>query len=241
METTPPKPVAEIIRHEITRLPELTPGRKRFRRLFRSLVRLLVRLLASVRMEGFENVVRQGPVLIVSNHLGDADWLVGLAFAPYDVDTFVKSELYDFPVLGKLLEAYGVIWIHRGQADRRAIRAALEGLQSGRILAIAPEGRESLTGALEEGTGGAAYLGLKSGAPVQPVTYTGTENARIFTNLKRLRRSRVTLTVGPAFSLECQGSLRNCIGPGTERIMHTLARQLPPEYQGVYRERLPGA
>jgi 1-acyl-sn-glycerol-3-phosphate acyltransferase len=240
METTPPKPVATTIRHEITRLPELTPGRKVFRRLFHSFVRLLVRLLVSLRVQGMENIVRQGPVLIVSNHLGDADWLVGLAIAPYEVESFVKSELYDFPVLGKVLEAYGVIWIHRGQPDRRAIRSALEGLQSGRILAIAPEGRESVTGALEEGTGGAAYLGIKSGAPIQPVTVTGTENSRIFSNLKRLRRSQVTITIGPAFSLERQGSLRLDIEAGTERIMHTLAGQLPIEYRGVYRELMPG-
>ncbi len=237
METTPPKPVAETVRHEITRLPELTRGRRFFRRLFRGFVRLLVRLLASVRVEGMENVNPQGPVLIVSNHLGDADWLVGLAFAPYDVDTFVKAELYDYPVVGRLLEAYGVIWIHRGRADRRAIRSALEALERGRILAIAPEGRESVTGALEEGTGGAAYLALKSGAPVQPVTFTGTENAAIFANLKRLRRSRVSLTIGPAFQFERPPNLRGAIESGTERIMHTLARQLPPEYRGVYQDR----
>jgi 1-acyl-sn-glycerol-3-phosphate acyltransferase len=236
METTPPKPVAEIIRPEITRLPELTRGRRLFRRLFRGFVRLVVRLLASVRVEGLENVRTQGPLLIVSNHLGDADWLVGLAFAPWDVDTFVKAELYDYPIVGRLLEAYGVIWIHRGQADRRAIRSALEALDRGRILAIAPEGRESVTGALEEGTGGAAYLALKSGAPVQPVTFTGTENRVIFANLKRLRRSRVTLTIGPAFQLERGDNLRAAIPGATERIMRTLARQLPPEYRGVYRD-----
>lgn len=236
MDAIPPKPVAEIIRHEITRLPELTRGRRLFRRLFRGLVRLIVRLLASVRVEGMENVRRDGGTLIVSNHLGDADWLVGLAYSPFDVETFVKAELYDYPIVGKLLETYGVIWIHRGQPDRRAIRAALEALQEGRTLGIAPEGRESLTGALEEGTGGAAYLALKAGVPVQPVTFTGTENAYVFSNLKRLRRSRITMTIGPAFTLERSESMRAAIQAGTRRIMHTLARQLPPEYRGVYQE-----
>lgn len=239
METTPPKPVTQTIRHEITRLPELTRWRKFYRRLFRAFVRLMVRLLVRVHVKGLENVVKPGPSLIVSNHLGDADWVIGLAFAPYDVDTFVKAELYDFPILGKLLEAYGVIWIHRGQPDRRAIRAAIDGLRQGRVVAIAPEGRESVTGALEEGTGGAAYLAYKSGAPILPVTYTGTQNAKIFANLKHFRRSKVTLTIGPAFSLEHQDSMRLSIEKGTETIMRTLAGQLPPEYQGVYQYNAP--
>ena len=35
-------------------------------------------------------------------------------------------------------------------------------------MGIAPEGRESQTGALEEGTGGAAYLAIKAGVPLVP-------------------------------------------------------------------------
>ena len=50
------------------------------------------------------------------------------------------------------MDWYGIIWLHRGQADRRAIRAALDGFAEGRIIVIAPEGRYSLVGGLEEGS-----------------------------------------------------------------------------------------
>ena len=72
-----------------------------------------------------------------------------------------KIELYEIPLLGKVLDLYGVIWVRRGQPDRRALRAVMEAMDDKRMVAIAPEGRESLTGALEEGTGGAAYLALR--------------------------------------------------------------------------------
>jgi hypothetical protein len=108
------------------------------------------------------------------------------------------------------------------------------GVAEGRFVSIAPEGRESLTGALEQGLDGAAYLALKSNALLLPVTFTGTENQRIFHNLKHLRRTVVTATIGKPFRLENTGNWRKDIARGTLLIMDTLASQLPPEYRGVY-------
>jgi 1-acyl-sn-glycerol-3-phosphate acyltransferase len=181
-----------------------------------------------------ENFPYRKPALLVFNHLGDADAIVGLAVIPVAFDGLAKAELYDLPVIGKLMEAYGVIWVHRGRPDRRALRAALNGLREGRVIAIAPEGRESLTGGLEAGTHGAAYLALSADVPIVPVTFTGTENNRIYPNLKRFRRTGITVTVGPAFRLENQANLRKSIDWGTERIMQVLASQLPEEYRGVF-------
>lgn len=229
------KPRSEQIHPEITRLPALTLWRRLFRFVFRSLVRLVVGTCTRIYVEGLENLPRKGPLIIVSNHLGDADVLIGMAVTSIPVDIIVKSELYYYPVLGKILDAYGVIWVHRGQPDRRAVRVALESLRRGRMIGIAPEGRESLTGALEEGTEGAAYLALKSKAPVLPVTFTHTENKRILSNLKRFKRTPVTVTIGSAFYLDEHPNWRLGIEAGTLKIMRTLASQLPPEYQGVYR------
>ena len=232
---TIPKPRSEEINPEIIQLPELTIWRRFFRRAVRLFLRLLVGVCMRVKVIGRENMPNQGPLLIVSNHLGDADVLVGLAHTSLSVEIVVKSEFYTFPVFGKILQAYGVIWIHRGQPDRRALRVILNGLKAGRVIGIAPEGRESLTGSLEEGTGGAAYIAVKSKAPIFPVTFTGTENWRVFGNLKRLRRTTVTLTMGPVFHLEEYPQRRQAIEQGTIQIMRTLANQLPPEYRGVYK------
>jgi 1-acyl-sn-glycerol-3-phosphate acyltransferase len=170
----------------------------------------------------------------VANHLGDADVIVGLAHVPTKFDAVAKVELYDFPILGFVMDSFGVIWIHRGQPDRQALRCVLDGLAEKRVIFIAPEGRESVTGSLEEGTAGAAYLALKAGVPLVPMTFTGTENSHVFPNLKRLRRTRISLTVGPAFELERSPDWRESVRAGTITIMKKLAAQLPPEYRGVY-------
>ncbi len=234
--TAPPKPVSDVWRPALTRLPKLTPARRLFRRLARAIVRPAVAFWLTPEVRGMEHCPRQGPAILVSNHLGDADALVIFSYLPVFVDALAKIELYDLPFVGPFMDAYGVIWVHRGRPDRRALSAALKGLREGRIIAIAPEGRESVTGGLEKGTHGAAFLALKADVPLVPVVVTGTENERIYSGLRRLKRTPVTLTVGEPFRLRRLADRRETIRQGTEQIMRTLARMLPERYRGVYQD-----
>jgi 1-acyl-sn-glycerol-3-phosphate acyltransferase len=204
----------------------------------RWLMRLIAGLCLKADVRGLENFPAGGPALLVTNHLGDADAALLLAALPAEIEAVGKIEMYDFPIIGKLMHWYGTIWVHRGRPDIRALRAALRGLEQGRMIVIAPEGRYSLIGGLEEGTDGAAFLAYKAGVPVVPVAMTGTENQNVYGHLRRLRRAPVTLTVGEPFRLadrtDRSSRLAESIHADTQRIMESLARLLPPEYQGLY-------
>jgi 1-acyl-sn-glycerol-3-phosphate acyltransferase len=229
----PPKPVTEVWKPELVRLPRLSPLRLAFRRFSHGLIKLVACLCLRVTKEGLEHIPQHGPLLIVINHLGDADTPALISSLPFTPDALGKIELYDLPILGRLMDVYGVIWLHRGKPDKRALRAALDGLAQGRIIVIAPEGRYSLTGALEEGTHGAAFLAYKSGAPILPIAVTGTENENVYGEMKRLRRARVHVRVGKAFRLEDQASARReAMDEGTRRIMAEIASLLPEKYRG---------
>lgn len=186
---------------------------------------------------GLENFPQRGPGLIVLNHLGDADIVVILSqLQTFNVDPLGASNLHDdYPWLGVLGDLYGTIWLHRGRPDRRAITCAMEAFQRSRFVSIAPEGRESLAGGLEEGLNGAAFLALKADVPVIPIAVTGTEDPRVY-NFTRWDRPPVTMTVGQPFRLEKCGDRHADLANGTGRIMRELARLLPPEYRGVYKE-----
>ncbi len=229
-----PKPVSKIWQPDLTRLPRLTAARRFFRWIFRLKCRLVVFVCTKTTVLGLENYPRRGPALVVINHLGDPDAVLVVAALPYFPEVFVKIELRDIPLLRWLGDRLGVIWVHRGRPDRRAISAALEAFRAGRMVLIAPEGRESLTGSLEAGTEGSAFLALEAGVPVVPVTLTGSEGRRIEANLKRFRRSPVTVTIGKPFNLPFKKKDPGALQEGTRVIMESLARQLPPEFRGVY-------
>lgn len=232
MSPAPPKPVSEVWKPALVRLPRLTPARRLFRAFSHRLLKLVAKACLKVTAQGLENFPKTGPVLVVINHLGDADTPAIISQLPAPPDALGKIELYDFPILGRLMDWYGVIWLHRGRPDKRALRAALDGLAEGRVILIAPEGRYSLTGALEEGTGGAAFLAYKSGAPILPVAVVGTENEQVYGQLKRLRRAAVQVNVGKMFKLEQQaGARQEAMEQGTRQIMAALANLLPEKYR----------
>ena len=103
------------------------------------------------------------------------------------------------------------------------------------MVTIAPEGRQSVIGGLEEGTEGAAFLALRTGVPIVPVAMTGTENQNVYGHLKQWQRAPVTLVVGKPFLLEQQANRQQTIQEGTQLIMTTLASLLPEDYRGKYK------
>jgi 1-acyl-sn-glycerol-3-phosphate acyltransferase len=230
----PPKIRSEIFRPELTKLPTISVPRQGFRIIIQGLFRLILWLFTRRTIEGLENYPQKGPALIVTNHLGDTDSALGAVYFSHKPIALAGIEMINLRVLGKIMDWYGVIWVHRGQPDRRALRAALKGLDQGRIIAIAPEGRESVTGVLEEGVGGAAYLALKTGVPLIPVAFTGTENWRVYGNMKKLRRTDVSMKIGPRFMLEPGPDRKKAIQIGTETIMYKIADLLPRKYRGRF-------
>lgn len=230
------KPISDWWRPELVELPKLTFTRRCFRLFMRVVCKLVVFFKLRVTVTGLENFPKQGPAIVVFNHLGDADAVLLAAKLPMRVDAegMGKIELYEHWLVGPVFRAYGVIWVHRGQPDRRAIRAALDALTQGRILCIAPEGRQSLTGKLEAGNEGAAYLAMKSGALILPIALTGTENDNIYKR-KWWERAPASFTVGKPFKIQEQADPKKMMREGTDQIMESLANLLPDSYVGNYK------
>lgn len=232
-----PKPVTDWWRPDLVKLAKLTFARRLFRIFARGLAKAVVFVTMQPTVTGLENFPKHGPALIVINHLGDADAVLLAASIPTTIDGMGKIELNEHWLVGPVFRAYGVIYVHRGRPDRKAIRAALDALTEGRMLALAPEGRQSVEGKLEEGTEGAAFLAMKTGAIIVPVAMTGTENENVY-HRKWWRRARVTLSVGQPFKLTEQADRQKMMRDGTNQIMESLARLLPESYRGNYKNNL---
>ncbi len=112
---------------------------------------------------------RRGPALLVSNHSSLGDPLVLLATAGRSLHFLMAREIYDRRMMNWAFRAFRTIPVSRGARDVRAVRSMLKMLERGEVVALFPEGgidqfRD------ESGHMGVAYLAVKTGAPVIPVT-----------------------------------------------------------------------
>ena len=204
-------------------------------RVAKSVVRGLLRVLTRYEVEGQQNLPSGGPLLLVFNHLAWWDAPVAMATLPWRMRAMALKDLQRVPVTGLLLSLTDPIWVDRGRYDREALREALATLERGEVLGIAPEGRMSITGALERGKTGPVFIARKADVPILPVGLTGTETA--LTEWRRLRRPHIRVIIGPVFRLPEAGDYvprKEGRQADADFIMQRLAELLPPEYHGVY-------
>jgi 1-acyl-sn-glycerol-3-phosphate acyltransferase len=209
-------------------------ARRAFRYAARLILRRLFGLTTRLHIEGLDNIPKSCAAIIAFNHLGHLDPLLVSAFSPRAPEFVTLSDLLDVPGTGLALRAYGVIPIRRDEYDRQVIRAALDTLNRGDLLALAPEARQSPNATLEKGREGVAYLALKSGAPVVPVGITGTQN--VFGAWRQRWRPDICMVVGTPFHLSAQPGLnrREALEVGHAVIMKHIAQLLPVEYRGYW-------
>jgi 1-acyl-sn-glycerol-3-phosphate acyltransferase len=209
------------------------------RKFIRGLIRFLFNLVAEIEITGKENVPESGAFVIATNHIG----IIDIAMFHYVFDRFDMfipvAEKWEkvgwIRWLGKYLN---FLFVDRFNPDLKALRKMIGLMEAGNALVIAPEGTRSRTGALIEGKPGVAYLAARSGFPVIPVAITGTEDKVIFGNVKRLRKSKVTLTGGKPFVIPPlpKENRDEALQKDTDEIMCQIACMLPERYRGVYAE-----
>ena len=205
-------------------------------RTLRSIVRFIMRLIADIELDGMEKLPA-GNVIVAANHLGRLDTAVILCVLDREDIIMAIAEKYkDHPLFGRIGRAVDAIWLNRFEADFSALRQILERMKQGGLFVIAPEGTRSKTEAMQKGKMGAAFLASKSGYPVLPVAVTGTEDRLILQNLKRFRRSKITVKAGDLFYIEIpKGKGREeAMQEATDEIMCRIGAKLPEKYRGVY-------
>jgi len=163
-------------------------------------IRMLLHLLCRISFENPEVLPEEGPVILAVNHINFLDVpLVYTHLYPRQTSSLVKTETWDNFFLGKLADLWNGIPIDRNTTDFNALRSAEERLRKRHILMIAPEGTRSRDGKLQRGNPGVVMLALRHNIPVYPFIHFGEE--LFLHNLKRLKRTDVTLRTGRPFML----------------------------------------
>ena len=209
------------------------------RNFLRWLIRFLLRLVARVDVRGYENLPAENSYVLATNHIGILDAIMAFyALNRWDIYIPVAEKWEKNWFLNWLGKYFNFVFIDRYNPDIKAMRKLIHLMEEGNALAISPEGTRSRVGSLIEAKPGVTYLATKLNCPILPVAITGTEDKVILGNVKRLRRSRITITAGPHFTLPPipRQNRDEALKQSTDEIMCRIAVLLPEKYRGVYAE-----
>jgi len=206
--------------------------------------RIGTRIFTHVRFEGaIDDIPKQGPVILAANHVSNVD---GVLLAGWvlprltrQVQWLGKREMFDVPVMGQVIRAYGVHPVERSGADIEAFRMAEGILEAGHVLLLFPEGTRSRDGALQAPRDGLALLALRTGATIVPIGLSDTNRLWPRGRKPRFWRSgHVTVRVGKPFRLAEELppdlSRKEAKSQATDLIMRRIAALLPERQRGPY-------
>jgi len=205
----------------------------------------LARLFYRPRIEGRKNIPKRGPVILASNHLSFIDSIVIPVFAPRPVYFLAKSTYFEGTGIGgwinrQFFTSIGATPVRRGagQAALDALDQQRRILESGRAIALYPEGTRSRDGRLYKGRTGVAFLALETGAQVVPVGIIGTNEAMPVGAKIPRRKPRVTVRYGEPLDLSHHGpaSSGRARRQATDEIMAAIHALSGQELAHAYNE-----
>jgi 1-acyl-sn-glycerol-3-phosphate acyltransferase len=148
-----------------------------------AIVRPLIKLYFDLEVKNYPKELPQDKLIIAGNHI---TWIdpVWIAVATRRRLSFLaKKELFNNWFVRKFFLTLGMFPVDRGAPDRKAITFAMDVLDQDRCLGIFPEGTRGKDKD-KKAHNGTAYLAMKTGAPILPVTIV---------NDNKKFRSKVTL------------------------------------------------
>lgn len=201
----------------------------------RRIISWLMRRLTHFEYSGIENIPSSGGVLIACNHMSRMDIPV-LFLTPNrpEMTALVTTKYLKHPLIRWFIVTAEGIWLDRETADFSAFRKAVEALEMGKAVGIAPEGTRSTTASLLEGKPGTALLALRAGVPIIPAAIVGTEDS--VEKMLHLKKPYLTVQYGkpiypPVIDRHNrEGQLQRL----TDEIMCQIAVMMPEKYHGFY-------
>jgi 1-acyl-sn-glycerol-3-phosphate acyltransferase len=197
--------------------------------------------------EGTENVPREGPAIIASNHLSFSDHFFGPLPLPRKVVYLAKSEYFTGRGLKGLFSraffsGMGQIPMDRsgGEASERALRTGLRVLAHDDLLGIYPEGTRTPDGRLYRGKTGVARLALEAKVPVIPCAMIGGFEFQPAGKITPRLRIRPGVRFGKPLDFSRYYGLENdriVLRAVTDEIMYELMKLSGQEYVDEYAQR----
>ncbi len=129
----------------------------------------LILLVTRPIVYGRQNLRVKGKAIFIANHRSMWDPLILALVSPRNIHFMAKKELFESKVGNFFFRSLYAFPVNRRNVDLQSLKNALKVLDKGEVFGIFPEGKRAVTDSLDEFEKGAAFLAIRSGAPVIPI------------------------------------------------------------------------
>lgn len=152
------------------------------RKFLKGLFWLMSVIAYRIKMNGLENLPKEGAALVCPNHVHALDTVIVVVHANRKINVLAKEELFEYAFLRFLAKVFGVYPVKQNSADLSAIKTSLKLLKNNELLLIYPEGTRN---GMEKGApvkNGPMTIAIKAGVPIVPVGIKG--NFKLFSKIR---------------------------------------------------------
>lgn len=187
------------------------------------------RLATDLRITGREHIPVNGAAVLAANHLSHIDPPMITLAAPRNVRYLALDELFgQTKVFDWITLYYGAIPMSRDRPPLGAMREAIATLEGGGLLGVFPDGkRVAAWGDVYPPKRGAAWLAMRTGAPLIPVAVQGTQGT-LSVDVPGLKRTAVRVWVEPPLLPDRYVDHVDPVGAMMEDWYQALDRRLRP-------------
>jgi 1-acyl-sn-glycerol-3-phosphate acyltransferase len=170
-----------------------------------------------------------GSFVLAPVHRSNVDFAIASAVTKRRMRFMGKDSLFKVKPFAAFISALGAYPVHRGAADREALRRTMEMIQGGEPVVIFPEGTRQSGPEVQKLFEGAAYLAIRTGVPIVPVGIGGSEKA-MPKGKKLLYPVKVHVVIGPPLYPEPPEEGKR----SSRRAIHELTDRLHTEIQKLF-------
>lgn len=138
---------------------------------------VLARLVYRIHTKGIENIPKEGPAVLVCNHVSYVDWLILAAVVQRPVRFVMHYKFFKIPLVRYLFYHARVIPIASQTENKEIFDAAFDTvsreLQAGELICIFPEGTLTKDGELQPFKRGIEHILKRDPVPVIPLALGG--------------------------------------------------------------------
>ncbi len=187
----------------------------------RGLILGVAKLLGGVTVIGKEKIPAEGAFILAPVHRSNVDFALTSLVTTRPMRYMGKDNIWKSKPLGRFVSMLGAFPVHRGSADRDALKACIDIVAGGSPLVMFPEGTRQSGPVVQELFDGTAYVAAKANVPIIPMGIGGSE-AMMPKGAKLLKPSRLVLVVGdpipPPERTAAGRTPRSAVGALTERL-----------------------